>query len=163
MKKSNLFSIRALSRYTILFIFSISLIACNNSASEVKTETKKEEAPKAKEILWHINAIHPEGKTFSIKAIDKEGNQYDVSAIQNSDQHSFLDVKAIVGDKQLPVKMLLSEDQYAPVKAIDKGGVSYDIKAITETGEKLAVKGVTQFGTVVSLKAINKEGEFYAV
>ncbi len=163
MKNSNQFSIQVLKRFTFLLVFSISLIACNNSTSEDKKETKKEEAPKAKEILWQINAIHPEGKTFAIKAIDKEGNQYDVKAIQDSDQHSFLDVKAIVGEKKLPVKMLVSEDQFAPVKAIDRGGVSYDIKAITEDGEKLAVKGITQFGTVVSLKAINKDGKFYGV
>ncbi len=163
MKKSNQFSIKVLKRFTFLLVFSISLIACNNSTSEDKKETKKEEAPKAKEILWQINAIHPEGKTFAIKAIDREGNQYDVKAIQDSDQHSFLDVKALVGEKKLPVKVLVSEDQFAPVKAIDRGGVSYDIKAITEDGEKLAVKGITQFGTVVSLKAINKEGKFYGV
>ncbi len=163
MKKSNSFTLRILSRYILLFIFSISLLACNNNASEIKTETKKEEAPKATEILWQINAIHPDGKTMAIKAIDKEGNQYDVKAIQDSDQHSFLDIKAIVGEKKLPIKMLVSEDQFAPVKAIDRGGISYDIKAITEDGEKLDVKGITQFGTVVSLKAINKKGKFYGV
>jgi len=163
MKKSYQFSIRTLKRFTFLFIFSITLFACNNSTSEVKTETSKEEIPKFKDIIWHINAINPEGKSLAIKAIDKEGNLFDVSAIQNSDQHSFLDIKAIVGDKRLPVKMLVSEDKYAPVKAIDKGGISYDIKAITDEGEKLDVKGITQFGTVVSLKAINKEGKFYGV
>ncbi len=163
MKKSNQFSIIALRRFLFLLIFSISLIACKNSTSEVKTDTKKEEGTKAKEILWHINAIHPEGKSFTLKAIDKEGNLFDIIAIQNSNQHSFLDVKAMVGEKKLPVKMLVSKEKYAPVKAIDKGGLSYDIKAITDEGERLAVKGITQYGNIVSLKAINKKGEFYGV
>jgi len=163
MKKSTLFTIRTVRKYTILLGFSILLTACNNSTSDVNTKTNKEDIAKTKDIIWSIKAIQPEGESLDIKAVDKDGNLFDISAIQNSDQDVFLDVKAFVNKKKLPVKMLVSKDKYAPVKAIDKGGVSYDIKAITPEGEKLDVKGITRSGNVVSLKAINKEGDFYGV
>lgn len=163
MKKSNHFAIGTIKKYAILLGFSILLTSCNNSTSEVKTETNKENVTKTKDIIWIIKAIHPEGESFDIKAIDQEGNLFDINAIQNSDQDSFLDVKAFVNGKKLPVKILVSKDKYAPVKAIDRGGISYDIKAITPEGDKLDVKGIERYGNVVSLKAINKEGEFYSV
>ena len=36
--------------------------ACNGTAPEMKTEVQKEEAPIAKETIWHIKAVHPEGR-----------------------------------------------------------------------------------------------------
>lgn len=95
--------------------------------------------------------------------MDKEGNSYNIKAIQNSDQDSFLDIKAFVGEKVLPVKMLVTNDQFNPIKAIDRGGITYDIKAVNAEGEKLDVKGVARFGNIVIMKAINKKGEFYGV
>ncbi len=163
MKKSNHFAIRTICKYSYLFGFLFLLTACNNNTSEVKTTSSEAEVTKVKDIIWHIKAIHPKGKALDIKAIDKDGNAFNIKAIQDSDQDSFLDINAFVGDKKLPVKMLISEDKYAPVKAIDKGGIILDIKAITAEGEKLDVKGIVRSGNVVSLKAINKDGEFYGV
>jgi hypothetical protein len=163
MKKSNQNTVRSISRYALLFGFSILLLACTNGTTEGKNETTQNEETKAKDIIWHIKAIHPDGKSLAIKAIDKEGNQYDVNAVQNSEQHSFLDVKAFINDKFLPVKILVSNDKFAPIKAIAEGGVSYDIKAITPEGEKLDVKGIFRSGNIVSIKAINQAGEFYGV
>ena len=82
---------------------------------------------------------------------------------QNSDQDSFLDIKAIVKGKRLPIKILLSKDHFSPIKAIDKGGITYDIKAITAEGEKLDVKGIKRFGNIVAIKVIDKKGGFYGV
>jgi len=50
--------------------------------------------------------------------VDKEGNLFDINAIQDSNQDSFLNIKAFVNEKELPIKILISEDKYAPVKAI---------------------------------------------
>lgn len=163
MKKSNRFAIRTIRKYAFLLGFLILLSACNNSTSEVKKDTVKEDVTKVEDVIWNIKAINPEGKYLDIKVIDQEGNLFEISAIQNSDQDSFLDVKAFVNKKKLPVKILVSKDKYAPVKAIDRGGFSYDIKAITPEGEKLDVKGIERSGNVVSIRAIDKEGEFYNV
>ncbi|MBT8205628.1 MAG: hypothetical protein KJN96_10165 [Eudoraea sp.] len=113
--------------------------------------------------IWHIKAIHPDGKTIDVKALDADGNIYDVKAIQDADQRQLMDIKALVGEKKTPVKILLSDDPYAPVKAITEEGAIYDIKALTEDGKKLDVKGVNRDGNIIDIKAINEAGEFYGV
>ena len=114
--------------------------------------------------LWHIVAIHPDGYTIQVKAIDKEGNTFDVKAIQDSDQRSLLDIKAFMeGSIQLPVKLIVSDDEYKSVKAIGKGGTLYDIIAITPEGNKLEIKGVGGTENIINIKAINEKGEFYGV
>jgi len=116
-----------------------------------------------KEVIWHVKAFKPDVKFLEIKAIDKNGNIYDVKAIQNSKQTSLLDVKAFVKGKRLPVKMLIGIGKYYPVKAIDEEGNIFDIKAITEEGEFLPVKGVSQSGNIVHIRAIYKDLIFYNV
>jgi len=163
MKQTIQTSIRIFRKYAYLLGFLILLIGCETGTTDKKKDIVEEEVPKFEEVIWHIRAVHPDGKTFNVKAIDEDGNTFDVNAIQNSDQDSFLDIKAFIGDKQLPIKMLVSNSKYAPVKAIDKGGVSYDIKAIADDGEKLFIKGVLRYGNTVSLRAVNKTGKLYAV
>ena len=116
-----------------------------------------------KEIIWHIKAFKPDVKFLKIKAIDKNGNIYDVKAIQNSEQTSLLDVKAFVKGKRLPVKMLIGNEKYYPVKAIDEEGHVFDIKAITDEGAFLPVKGVSQSGNIVHIRAIYKNLIYYNV
>jgi hypothetical protein len=114
--------------------------------------------------LWHIVAMHPEGYTLEVKALDKDGNAYDVKAIRDADQQSLLDIKAFVGDTdQLPVKLLISDDIYKPLKAIKEDGTLYDIKAITPDGDKLDVKGISRSGNIIHIKAIAKDGTFYGI
>jgi hypothetical protein len=112
---------------------------------------------------WHVKAIHPQGAFLDVKALDKSGKIYDVKAIQDNFQRHLLDVKALVGGEELPIKMLISEDKYTPVKAIATDGTLFDIKALTPEGDKLDVKGVLRSGNIIHLKAINKEGDFYGV
>ncbi len=119
--------------------------------------------PAGPQALWHIKALHPDGYAIPIKAFDKAKNMYDVKAIQDADQRHVLDIKALVKDEKLPIKILASEDKYAPVKAIGPDGTIYDIKAITANGKKLDVKGVSRSGNIIHIKAINKKGEFYGV
>ena len=73
--------------------------------------------------IWHIKAIHPEGRFYNVKALDDDGNIYDVKAIQDAEQQQLMDIKALVGEQQLPVKILVSDDEYAPVKAIGNDAV----------------------------------------
>ena len=88
----------------------------------------------AEEKIWHVKAIHPEGRLLDVKAIDKQGKIHSVKAIQTEGNLHLLDIKALVDDKRLPVKVLVSNDKYAPVKAIGEDGTIFDIKAITPDG-----------------------------
>lgn len=160
MEKSRHYLSKTVFNYLFLLGFLFLFIACKNDSS--KTETPTKEIAKANDIFWNIKAILPDGTTLDIKAIDNEGKLLDIKAIQNSDQSSFLNVNAIIGNKKLPVKMLVSKDKLKPIKAFNDGDV-YDIKAITPDGKKLDVKGVARFGNIVLIKAISKEGDFYGV
>lgn len=113
--------------------------------------------------VWHIRAIHPEGHLLSVMAFDNDGKSYDIKAIRESNQRSLMDIKAFVGNKQIPIKILLSDDKYAPVKAISEDGSIYDVKAIDSEGNKLDIKGVSRSGNIIHIKAINKNGLFYGI
>jgi len=164
MKNSNQSFISTFSYNLFILGFLFLLTACNNGPSKDKTsKTETEEIVKVNDIYWNVKAIHPDGKSLDVKAFDKEGKSFDIKAIQNSDQDSFLDVKAIVNGEKLPLKMLESENQFVPVAVINNEGIKYYIKAITAEGEKLDVKGVARFGNIVIMKAITKKGDFYGV
>jgi hypothetical protein len=153
---------RRIATFLVLFIL---LMGCKNETPEINITEDSSDADKNNltEIIWHIKAIHPEGKLLDIKAIGKDGTIFDVKAIQDKNQRSILDIKAFVNGKQLPVKVLVTEDKYMPVKAIDVDGTIIDIKALSADGDMLDVKGVTQSGNIINIKVINKEGEFYGI
>lgn len=146
-------------------IFIIFLLGCKNEKTKINIVEDSSDADKnnVTEVIWHIKAIHPDGKLLDIKAIGKDGTIFDVKAIQDKNQRSILDIKAFVNGKQLPVKVLVNADKYMPVKAIDADGTIMDIRAITSDGDMLDVKGVTQSGNIINIKAINMEGEFYGI
>lgn len=119
---------------------------------------------RAGETYWFVRAIHPEGRTLEVKAIDPDGKKtYDVKAIEEPGNLHVMDVKAFVDGKVLPVKVLVSDDAYAPVKAIGEHGEIYGIKALTPDGRRLDVKGVSHSGNILHIKAIGPDGSFYGV
>ena len=158
----SLFPLRQVS-LVILFVFLTFQTGCTEKITETKEDTATVETEMPAEIIWHIKAIHPEGQTIDVKALDADGNIYDVKAIQDSDQRQLMDIKALIGGEKVPVKILMSDDRYAPVKAIGEGGTIYEIKALTGDGKKLDVKGVKRVGNIIDIKAINEEGVFYGV
>ncbi|WP_223549958.1 hypothetical protein [Aestuariivivens sp. NBU2969] len=147
------------------FGFFILLTSCKDDKTVVNLvqDSNSTESDNLTEVIWHIKAIHPDGKLLDVKAIGEDGTIYDVKAIQDENQRSILDIKAFVNGKRLPVKMLVSENMYMPVKAIDTDGTIIKIKSLTAEGEMLDVKGVSQSGNIINIKAINKEGKFYGV
>lgn len=164
MKKSNHSFIKTISYNLFILGFLFLLVACNNSASKDKTsKTETKEIVKVNDIYWNVKAIHPDGKSLDIKAFNKSGKSFDIKAIQNSDQDNFLDVKAFIDGEKLPIKILVSKNQFTPVVAITNKGEAYKIKAVTPEGEKLQVIGVARFGNIVIMKAITKKGKFYGV
>jgi hypothetical protein len=162
MKKANNLAFRLVGVAIIFGLFTL-LSGCTNRISKVKSDINKDEANLAKVIIWHIKAIHPEGRIIDVKAFDKDGNIYDVKGVKDSNQRQFIDIKAFVGEEKLPIKILVSDDKYSPVKAIGKDGTLYDIKALTPEGDKLDVKGVSRAGNIINIKAIDKEGAFYGI
>jgi len=147
----------------IIFLVIAGLnLGCNNNTSGTKVLDHENDNVN-KEIIWHVKAIHPEGRTIDVKALDKGGNIYDVKAIQDAGQRHLLDIKAFVSGRKLPVKILVSDDKYAPVKAIGEDGTIYDIKALTNSGDILDVKGINRSGNIIHIKAISKEGTYYGV
>lgn len=115
------------------------------------------------DIIWHIKAVHPEGYTMDVKAIDEHNNLYDVKALENSNQRYIMDVKAFVGDVMFPVKVLVSEEEYKPVVTILDQGKTYRLVAIDKSGKFLKVKGVRKSGYIIHIKAVDDSGTFYGV
>jgi len=154
--------VRRIAYFLILFMF---MTGCNDDKKEINLakDLTGQETNSSTEVIWHIKAIHPDGKLLDVKAIGEDGTKYDVKAIQDDNQRSILDIKAFVNGKRLPVKMLVSEDKYLPVKAIGNDGTIINIKAITADGNILDVKGVSQSGNIINIKAVSKEGNFYGI
>ena len=144
------------------------IIGCAYGNAQVldanQTDANKPETELWKDILWDVKAYVPEAKLIKVKAIDKDGNMYDIKAVQRFDDTSILDIKALVNGVQLPVKLIVKDDDiYYPLKAITNGGTLLDIKAVTETGELLPVKGIGKKGNIVYIRAISKDTSFYNV
>ncbi len=114
-------------------------------------------------VIWKVKAVTPDGKKVDVKAFDEEGNAFDVIGTQDSKQRSFMNIKAMVQNYELPVKIMQSEGDYKPVSAIGKNGGIYEIKAIVDENTKLDIKGVSRSGNIINVKAVNKDGEFIAV
>ena len=154
------------SKYITFFILLILGFSFGNAQilDGDQSDPNKPETELATEILWDVKAYLPDAKLVKIKAIDKDGNMYAVKAIQNFEDTSILDVKAIVNGEHLPIKLIIKEDDiYFPLKAITNDGLLLDIKAVTETGELLPVKGIGRSGNIVYIKAIGKDAAFYSV
>lgn len=164
MKNPSL-SIFKTASYSLYFLCSLLLLtACNHGASKDKTnKTDTKDIAKFETIYWNVKAIHPDGQSLDIKMFDNAGEGFDIKAIQNSDQDNLLDVKAIVNGEILPVKVLVSKTQFAPVVAITNSGTAYKLKAMTPEGEALEIIGVVRFGNIVIIKALTKKGTFYGV
>lgn len=143
-----------------IFIFILSSVQYAH-AQEVDTY-EKEPAGK-QQVVWHVKALHPDGYTLDVKAFDSEGNQFDVKALEGFDQRYIMDVKAFVGDEKLPVKVLVSEQEFKPVVAIGKNGEIYKIMAIDKSGRLLSIRGVRNSGYIIHIKAISENKVFYGV
>ncbi len=164
MKKSSKPFIKTICLNLFILGFLSLFTACNNGPSEEKTsQPETEEIEKFNDIYWNVKAIQPDGQSLDVKVFNTAGDPFDIKAIQNSDQDNLLDVKAIVDGEQLPVKILVSKQQFTPVVAITNNGNVYRLKAITPEGEQIQVIGVVRFGNIVIMKAVTQKGKFYGV
>ncbi|WP_242205379.1 DUF7486 family protein [Aestuariivivens insulae] len=164
MKNSTLPSVKSTCYKVFILGFMFLAMACNNGPSKAKSNTTETtNTPKFETIYWNVKAIHPDGQSLDVKMFDNAGEGFDIKAIQNADQDNLLDVKAMVNDEILPVKILVSDNQFTPVVAITDSGSAYKLKAITPEGEQIEIIGVARFGNIVIMKALTKKGKFYGV
>ncbi|WP_242119039.1 DUF7486 family protein [Aestuariivivens sediminicola] len=165
MKTSTHFFIKTTMHNLFILGFMFLIVACNNAPSKEKTskEDTSEDVVKFETIYWNVKAIQPNGQTLDIKMFDNAGDGYDVKAIQDSDQDNLMDVKAFVNGDILPVKILVSKNQFTPVVAITETGTAYKLKAVTPEGEDLEIIGVARYDNIVIVKALTKKGKFYGV
>lgn len=148
----------------LIFTFLVAFFYCINIEAQIQDSLHYIETQRINETIWHVKALGPDSELINIKAIDKNGKIHDVKAIQDSDDTSILDVKALVNGKRLPIKLLVNEyDSYVPVKAIDEDGTIIDIKGITKTGQILDVKAVSKSGNIINIRAITKKGDRYKI
>lgn len=149
--------------FLILFILA-STYGNAQILDKEREDLNKPETEIPAEIYWHVKAFRPDAQLLKVKAIDAKGNLHDIKAIQDSNDTSVLNVKALVDGKRLPIKLIIKKnDQYYPVKAIDTDGTLIDVKAITDAGQILDVKGVSKSGNIVHLRAITPNSVFYNI
>jgi hypothetical protein len=113
--------------------------------------------------VWHIKALHPEGRLLDVKALDENGGVHDVKAIAQTGDRHILDIKAFVDGKVLPVKVLAGEDWFGPVKAVREDGSILDVKALTPNEERLDVKAVSRAGHILDIKAIGPSQQLFGI
>ena len=161
--KSQLF--RPAIRFNLCLVFLLCFSFINAQVTdEEQVNLNKPETELPPDILWDVKAYRPEAVLLKVKAIDKRGRQYDVKAIQYSDDTSVLDVKILMNGERIPVKLLVkSGDEYYPLKGITPDGTIIDIKALSERGEILPVKGVSKSGNVIHIRAISGGTIFYNI
>lgn len=149
----------------LTLILGFLVLGCNKEKSrdDIKETTTTVGEEPFVETNWNVKARLPNNDILDVKAIDKDGNIFDVKAVQNTEQISIIDVKAFVNGNVLPVKILTSNETIFPVKAIHNDGTILDIKAITNDGKKFEVKGVFYSGNIIHIKAINPNGDFYGI
>lgn len=154
------------SNFITLIVLFVLCFSFGNAQvlEEDQTNLNKPEIKLLPDILWAVKAYLPEAKLIKIKAIDKDGKMYNVKAIQHFNDSSILNIKAIVNNEYLPIKLIVKEDDiYYPLKAVTNNGILMDVKAVTEDGTLLPVKGIGQYDNVVLIRAIGKDNSFYSV
>ena len=127
-------------------------------------DLNKPETQKPIEIYWNVKAYSPSWGLLQVKAIDKDGNIYPIKAIQDSEDTSLINVKALVNGERVAVKLIVKEnDRLYPVKAIMSDGTILDVKAIDEDGEIIDVKGFSKTGNIVNIRAIRPQPIMYNI
>ena len=136
---------------TVVFYTGITLIAASLGLAMAGDDT-----------IWDVKVIRSRGRVLDVKAVDPDGKLYDVKAIEQEGNPHFLDVKALVDGKRHPIKVVDTNDRYAPVMALDIHGKNLEIRAIGPDGKQFDVKGIRQSGSIITIRAIGV-AKFYPI
>jgi len=130
----------------------------------VNQDLDKPETKRPYGAYWNVKAYSPEWGLLRVKAIGSDGTIYDIKAIQDSEDTSLLDVKALIDGERVAIKLIVvKNDPLYPVKAIREDGTILDVKAIDEDGELIDVKGFSKTGNIVHLRAIRSQPIMYTI
>lgn len=152
--------------------FTLSLVTLLMSVSALHAQeiNQTKEDLKASQIerpfgaYWNVKAYSPEWGLLKVKAIDKEGTIHDIKAIQDSDDTSLLDVKALINGERAAIKLIkVKNDHLYPVKAIMADGTILDVKAIDKDGELIDIKGFSKSGNIIHIRAIRSQPIMYTI
>jgi hypothetical protein len=146
----------------ILLVFGGSLFA---QVLDIERERlNKPETAQPAEVYWDVKAYSKTWGLLRVKAIDKDGNIHDIKAIQDSEDTSVLNVKALVNGQRLPIKLIVKKnDKLYPVKAIAQDGTILDVKALYEDDEIIDVKGFSRMGNIINIRAISPQPIMYNI
>ncbi len=115
------------------------------------------------ERLWHVLAIDPHGWSLPVMAAARNGSLIPIEAIETPGNQHVMDVKALLGDERLPVKLMFGDAEHAPVQVIASDASVLDVQAIAADGRRFPVIGLLGAGNLSGIKAIGPNGAIYAV
>lgn len=151
----------------LLSLFIISLFTTNTFSQILDQDREKLNKPETEvpaEIYWNVKAYNPTWGLLKVKAIDSNGEIYDIKAIQDSEDSSILNVKALMNGQRVSIKLIkVKGDRFYPVKAITENGTIMDVKAIDTDGELIDVKGISKTGNIVNIRAIRPQVLMYNI
>ena len=163
-------TVRISNPLKISVLFTLFFLMISNGFAQIDADKRskliKPETSISEDLIWHIKAFRPDAQILKVKAIDKDGNIYDVKAIQPFEtSSSVLNVKALVNDKRLPIKIILpkGDEKYFPLVAITDDGGMLKIIAINDEGEYLEVKGHSKSGNIIHISAITEDEMGYNI
>ncbi|MEZ4874300.1 MAG: hypothetical protein R2793_02290 [Flavobacteriaceae bacterium] len=150
---------------TQLLLFSFAFASATVFSQIVTRENlNKPETATPSEIYWAVKAYSPTWGLLDVKAMDPEGHIYDIKAIQDSDDTSILNVKALVNGERLPVKLIVKKsDPVYPLRVITPNGGIMDVVALDPDGETIAIKGISKSGNIVHIRAIRPQNIMYNI
>lgn len=151
----------------LLFLLIMVLLNTSMFSQILEQEQGKLNKPETKapaETYWNVKAYNATWGLLKVKAIDKDGKIYDIKAIQDSEDTSILNVKALINGQRVSIKLIkIKGDSFYPVKAITQDGTILDVKAIDSDGEVIDVKGISKTGNIVHLRAIRPQVIMYNI
>jgi hypothetical protein len=145
------------------------LVVCSSSLFAQVLDIERErlnkpETAQPAEVYWDVKAYSKTWGLLRVKAIDKDGNIHDIKAIQDSQDTSVLNVKALVDGQRLPIKLIVKKnDKLYPVKAIAQDGTILDVKALYEDDEIIDIKGFSRMGNIINIRAISPQPIMYNI
>ncbi len=113
-------------------------------------------------VTWEVKAFPKNGNEIPVNAYFEDGSIIPVTAILKDGDDHFMDVKLIFNNKELPIKLIASNDVYVPVKGITPEGKLINIKA-DFNGTLLDVKGVSRNGNIINIAAVDDDNKFWPI